>query len=182
MDPLLRSTLLKPAMPAAIVVLVLVVSRVRGLSWRENLGFRAPRAAAAVLWIGVSLAWMAASEVVLRAFALDQAKPWPDYPATIVALRILAIGFLGPLAEETMMRGLLLDRLRRTRLGPAGAIVITAVGWSALHFNYGPGTLVLLCLDGLLLGYVRYRTGSLWLPIAMHVLGNLVSIAQSLAG
>jgi uncharacterized protein len=107
-------------------------------------------------------------------------RAWPAYTALIVGLRILAIGVLGPFAEELVMRGLLYNRLRRTALGDIGAIVVSAVGWSALHFHYGIGTLGLITLDGLILGLARYRSGTVWIPAIMHVMGNLFSICQSL--
>ncbi|QQR73474.1 MAG: CPBP family intramembrane metalloprotease [Holophagales bacterium] len=180
MDSLLRTTLLKLAVPAAAIAIALVVSRLRGISWRENLGFRIPSARATLGWLAIWAGWIAAGELLIRALDLDQAKAWPEYPPLVVGLRILAIGLVGPVAEELVMRGLVLDRLRRTALGAAGAIGVVAVFWALLHWSYGPGTLALIAADGILLGIARHRTGSLWVPIGMHVLGNLFSIGQSL--
>jgi CAAX protease family protein len=181
MDPLLRSTLLKVALPAGTIAVVLAVARWRRIDWREGLGLRPPRAASALAWVGGWILWMIASEFVIDALGLEQAKPWPAYPALIVALRILAIGMLGPASEEMLMRGLLFERLRGTRVGALGAIAIPAGAWAAMHVGYGASTLVLIFCDGLWLGTARHRTGSLWVPIGMHALGNLASIAQSLS-
>ena len=140
-------------------------------------GIRKPMFA---LWIGLWLGWILASEVLIRQLGLEQAPAWLHYPLLILVLRILAIGVLGPIAEELAMRGIVFFQLRR-RLGNAhGAIVIVAILWAAMHYHYGPGTVALIGVDGLLLGYARHRGGSLWIPIAMHTLGNLVSIGQSL--
>jgi len=179
-DSLLRTTLIKVLTPALAIALVLFLTHRRRMSWREDLGLRAPTGKVLVGWLVLWIAWVALSEVLIRELDLDQAKPWPDYPAGIVVLRILAIGFLGPGAEELVMRGLFLGRLQRTRVGPLGAILIVAVVWAAFHYSYGPGTLVLVTTDGVLFGLARVRGGSLWIPIAMHVLGNLFSLAQSL--
>ena len=181
MDPLLRTSLLKAAGPVAGVAIALLVARLRGLSWQENLGFKAPAARAVVSWLAIWAGWIAIGELVIGLLGLEQAKVWPAYPPTVVALRALAIGIAGPFAEEVIMRGLLLDRLRRTVLGAPGAIVAVAVFWSLLHWSYGPGTIAMIAVDGVVLGIARHRTGSLWVPIGMHVLGNLFSIGQSLA-
>jgi CAAX protease family protein len=181
-DPQLVSTLSKLGLPALTVVLVLVASKKRGLSWRDDLGFRFPKATAWMMWLALWAAWLAVGEFLIRLYGLDQAKPWPDYPAHIVAMRVVSIGLLGPLAEEILMRGLVLGLLRRTFLGAGGAIVIAALAWAAMHYSYDVGTVALIAADGILLGIARYRSGSLWVPISMHVAGNLFSIFQSLAG
>jgi hypothetical protein len=179
MDPLLSSTLLKLAIPLATIAAVLYFLRRRGLSWRHELGLAAPRAGPAALWLAAWIAWMALTEWAIVTWGLEQARPWPDYPPHIVALRVAAIGLAGPAAEEVVFRGLAIGRLRRTRLGARGAIVLAAVGWAAVHVQYGPATMAQIAADGLLLGAARVTTGSLYVPIAMHALGNLLSIWQS---
>lgn len=178
---LLGATLVKVFVPLVIMVIVLAVSRRRGLSLREDLGWRWPRTSTLAIWLAAWAAWVVVGEVAIDALGLDQAKPWPDYPPLIVGLRVLAIGLLGPLAEELVMRGVLLHRLRGTRLGAVGAVVLTAAAWALMHFQYGPGSIGLIFLDGLILGAARVQSRSLLVPIAMHVAGNLFSIAQSLS-
>ena len=180
MHSLLVSTLAKLLVPAVAALVVLLVSRKRGFSWGEDLGLRRPKTLALFGWLGLWLVWIAASEVLIRVLGLDQAKAWPGYPPSILVLRIVAIGLVGPFAEELVMRGVVFHVLRRTALGPLGAIAVTAVGWSAMHYLYGPGTLALVAVDGVVLGLARHRSGSLWVPVAMHALGNLISICQSL--
>jgi membrane protease YdiL (CAAX protease family) len=41
--------------------------------------------------------------------------------------------------------------------------------------------MLMIFVDGIVLGLARHFSGSLYVPIAMHMLGNLFSIAQSLA-
>jgi membrane protease YdiL (CAAX protease family) len=181
MDSLLTSTLLKVGAPAFGIAAVLVASKRRGIPWGEGLGLTRPKTIALLAWLGAWIAWIAVSEILIRAWGLEQAKAWPDYPLPIVVLRIMAIGMLGPLAEELITRGIFFHLLRRTVVGPLGAIAILSLAWSLAHVQYGAGTLALIFVDGLILGMARYKSGSLWVPVAMHVLGNLISIAQSLA-
>ncbi len=182
MDEQLQSTLLKVALVAAGAVVVLVVSRMRGISWRDDLGFRAPTWRAALGWLGLWIAWMAAGELAIRAFGIQQPEPWPEYPPLILVLRIAMIGLIGPFSEEVVMRGAFLHRLRKAGLGPLPAIAIVAVVWAMLHYQYGAGLIALIAADGVVLGLARHYGRSLWLPIAMHMVGNLFSIYQSLTG
>ena len=181
MGPELPATVMKVALPAAVIIMVLAVTRIRGVSWHDDLGLRAPRLAPALLWIGAWVVWVALCEVLIEKLGMQQATPWPRYPLPIIALRIAAIGLVGPFSEELVMRGVLLDRLRRTRLRAAGAVVLVAAGWSLMHYRYEWSTLALVFADGLVLGAARVQTRSLWVPVAMHVMGNLFSIWQSLS-
>ncbi|MEQ1686205.1 MAG: CPBP family intramembrane glutamic endopeptidase [Burkholderiaceae bacterium] len=179
-DPLLP-TLSKLAFPALGIAAMLFAARRRKLSFSADLGFAWPKPLATlaflVLWAGLIAAeeWLSAS--------IDGAtpKPWADHAPLIVLLRVVAIGVLGPVAEELAFRGFLLAWLRQTRLGVWGAIVVCAALWSALHVQYAPALLLLIFVDGLVLGAARHLCRSLWVPIVMHVAGNLFSISQSLA-
>ena len=55
-------------------------------------------------------------------------------------------------------------------------MTLVALGWAAFHVQYGIGTMALIATDGLLLGAARVSSGSLVTPVAMHAMGNLVSI------
>jgi membrane protease YdiL (CAAX protease family) len=182
MDPLLRSTLLKVTLPAVIAVAVFVVAKMRGIAWDAELGLRRSSLRAVAVWIVLWVAWIAIGEWIIRAAGLEPPKAWPAYPLPIVVLRVLAIGLIGPFSEELVVRGLLLSRLRRTRLGTAGAVVVTAVGWAAMHYQYSPGLIAMIAGDGILLGAARVKGRSLWIPVALHALGNLFSIYQSMTG
>ena len=180
-DPeLLRVTSLKLALPVATIAIALFVSRKRGISWREGIGLRPPLWGAAALWLAGWGIWVAFSEFGINYLGLEQPKPWPSYPLVIVLVRILAIGVLGPAAEEIVVRGLILDRLRRTAVGTTMAILVVALAWAGMHFSYGAATLALITLDGVWLGWARCKTNSVWVPIFMHISGNLLSIWQSL--
>jgi len=181
MDPLLRATLLKLVLPLGIIAIVLVVSKVRGLSWKDDLGMRWPNPSSWPVWIGVWIAWVALGEVAIRVFGMETAAPWQAYPALIVVLRVAAIGIAGPASEELVMRGALLGKLRATRLGPLGAIAVVAAAWALMHYNYDPMTIGLIFTDGLVLGAARHYGQSIYLPIVMHMMGNLFSIYQSLS-
>ena len=96
-------------------------------------------------------------------------QSWP----TLVL--ILLVGILLPgIMEELLFRGVLQASLRST-----GAIGI-AIFWQAAAFSlFHVDGLYLLSpfLAGLLLGFIRYRCGSLWLAMLTHASLNLSLIA-----
>lgn len=169
-------TLLKALLPLLGIVFILFAARRKKLSFQNDIGLRAPVVSATVLFSVVWIALVATGEL----FDASAPKAWKDYPAQIVVLRIVAIGVLGPIAEELAFRGLMLSVLSRTRLGIFGAVVAVATLWAMVHIQYEPATLALLFIDGVVLGFARHFTRSLYVPIAMHIGANLFSIAQSL--
>ena len=182
MDADLRPTLLKLAIPILAIIVVLVVSRLRGIDWKRDLGLAWPGPRSLVIWLAVWIGWVVVSELVSRHFGFGKPSPWKPYAPFIVGLRILALGFCGPASEELLVRGIVFFRLRNTRLGPIGAILVCSAAWALMHYRYDPATIALIFLDGIVLGTARYRSDSTVLTILLHSLGNLYSIHQSLHG
>ena len=94
-------------------------------------------------------------------------------------LLILALVLIAPVLEEVVFRGFLFEGLRHSRLGPAGAIVVAALVWAAVHLQYEWFYVVQVFVAGLLLGVARHRTGSLVPPMLMHALMNVTSTLQA---
>lgn len=182
MDPQLRDSLIKLAIPAAITTGLLLISRKRGVSLSEEYGFVSPSLPILGLWLAFWACWVGLGELAIGFFGLEQAKPWAEYPLHILILRILAIGVAGPIAEETVFRGVLFAKLQKTKVGVFGAVLLLSAGWAAAHSAYGVGTLVMIFVDSCVLFSARIQSKSIWVPIAMHVAGNLFSIWQSNAG
>ena len=84
-------------------------------------------------------------------------------------------GFVAPVAEEIVFRGVIFGYLRRWGL-PAAILVSTAL-FAALHLPAVPVTQIV----GGIIFAVAYQTGrSLMVPIVIHVLGNLAIFSLSL--
>lgn len=92
------------------------------------------------------------------------------------ALAIVAV-IGAPLSEELLFRGFLQSALAKSRLGFANAAVITTVAWTALHAGYSLAGLGEVFLVGLVLSWLLWRTGSLWVPIICHGVYNGVIIS-----
>jgi membrane protease YdiL (CAAX protease family) len=102
---------------------------------------------------------------------IDQLARTPMF----LPLVFLALAVLGPIFEELLYRGFLLEGLRRSRIGEMGAILITA----ALRAGSGPDTtphVAGLFLEGILLAVARVRTGSIYVPILVRVITSSVAV------
>jgi membrane protease YdiL (CAAX protease family) len=173
----LRETLLKLAAPAVGLVLVLIVARARGLSFRDDLGLATPPPKRLALWLGVFAVVILATEVIGRWLGLPAPSRW-ELPLAIALLRAFGIVVLAPLGEELIFRGALFSVLKKTRLGAAGAILIPAVFFAAIHTQYGLSEVALIFLDGALFGLARYHSGSVLVPVLMHAMGNLYAAIE----
>jgi membrane protease YdiL (CAAX protease family) len=96
-------------------------------------------------------------------------------------LLVLAFAVAAPITEELMVRGFLYRGWSESILGPAGAIVLSSLVWTAMHAQYYDWFLFSEVMSiGLLLGYMRYRSNSTWLTIIMHGINNFAATLQSI--
>jgi membrane protease YdiL (CAAX protease family) len=88
----------------------------------------------------------------------------------------IAIVIFAPLFEEVFFRGFLFAGLGQSRIGVVGTIILTALFWTLIHTPYGVYQSAFVFAFGIILGIFRFKTDSLWSPLLMHVLKNLVEI------
>lgn len=91
-------------------------------------------------------------------------------------LAILVIGVLAPLVEELIFRGLVYGYVEG-RWGGIAALIVSTLLFGAAHVE--PIHVALVLPIGVLLGWIRRRTGSLWPAIAAHVANNTVAVVAS---
>jgi membrane protease YdiL (CAAX protease family) len=98
------------------------------------------------------------------------------------ALWLLVISFcvVAPITEEFLTRGFLYRGWSESFLRPAGAIVLSSLVWTAMHLQYDWFFFGEIFSIGLLFGYLRYRSGSIWLTVILHGLNNLAATLQTL--
>ena len=98
------------------------------------------------------------------------------------ALWLLVIAFCvaAPVTEEFFARGFLYRGWSETVLRPGGAILLSTLVWTALHLQYDWFFLGEVFSIGLLLGYLRYRSNSIWLTVVLHGLNNLGAVVQTM--
>lgn len=84
-----------------------------------------------------------------------------------------AIGLLGPLAEELLFRGQIYGYVEG-RFGERAAWATSSVLFAAAHAE--PAHIALVFPIGILLGWVRMRSGSLWPCVLAHVINNTLVV------
>lgn len=166
--------------PVAVGATAFLVRLRKGPSVATYLGLTWPRLAQAIRWFLALLGLIAAIHL------LSWARGKPFMPEDMIAtyqkagwpLLVPALVLAAPLAEEFIFRGFILPGLLGSRLGPAGAIAITALAFASLHIQYDVYGLAAVVACGLLFGVVRWRTGSLWLCVLLHAFMNLVATVE----
>ena len=141
-------------------------------------------AAAAVLMVGAAGAvtlLVAGIELLGRSVpAIDKAlKDYTQLSEAFIGsgsivLVLLTTCFVVPVAEDLVFRGIIQGELRRVMPGWA-AVLIQGVLFALVHGN--PIQITYVIIPALLLGAAYEWTGSIYVPIAMHMLFNIVGAA-----
>jgi hypothetical protein len=92
----------------------------------------------------------------------------------------LALVVTAPVTEEITFRGFMYRGFAASRLGTAGAVVLSSLIFTAIHIQYDLITLAGVLATALLLGTVRAISGSTLLTISMHALNNGVVLLEML--
>ncbi len=133
-----------------------------------------------LVWPAFHILWVSGTATLFRAPFGHDIGLSPMLTAAALATWLTYVVVLAPTAEELLMRGEAFARARAF-LGPAGAIMVTAVLFSMAHLSSAgwarPISLLPLALT---LGWLRWRTGRLWPCIALHGWSNLAFIAYLL--
>jgi uncharacterized protein len=147
----------------------------RWTSWRNFL-------IGIVAMIVVVMGWDMVSRLTGRdvqpGFMGDVVKSAED--GGVLWLLIIALCVAAPITEEFLARGFLYRGWSESFLRPLGAILLSSAVWTMLHLQYDWFFLGEVFSIGLVLGYMRYRSQSIWLTILLHGLNNLAALAQTL--
>ncbi|HWV37887.1 MAG TPA: CPBP family intramembrane glutamic endopeptidase [Vulgatibacter sp.] len=107
--------------------------------------------------------------------AVAQGGPRFERPATI----FVAGAVVAPFAEEWIFRGVLWKALGGEGFGRSGelvALAMTSIAFGMWHLPFSPTPVWIHGLFGLLMGLLRWRTGSLLPCTLLHGLGNAISL------
>ena len=91
-----------------------------------------------------------------------------------------AICLIGPVMEEIMMRRIVLTEIREATGKKWLAIIISATLFAVMHGN--PIQIVFAIPAGILFGWLYCKTGSLLVPVGIHIMNNTISFFLLRAG
>jgi len=89
-------------------------------------------------------------------------------------LVILGVVVIGPLVEELVFRGFFQQQLEQVYRNAIVAVLLSSLLFTFLHFN--PWWSLQIYILGLVLGYLAWRTGSIWPPIVIHATVNGLAV------
>lgn len=144
-------------------------------SWRYLLIGIVALVALVMGWEGVSYAMGRESSAEFMVGVMKSARA-----ESALWLLVVAFCMVAPLTEELLTRGFLFRGWSESVLRPAGAIVLSSLVWTAMHLQYDWFFFAEIFSIGLLFGYLRYRSGSIWLTVILHGLNNLAATLQTL--
>lgn len=179
-DLVTLSVLVTAVVCVPLILLVIVLRR--GASVRLYLTLEPVSFSVLVKWLVAALIFVLASDSLT--LWLDR-EIVPEFMAQVYATAgnkvLLWVAFVvaAPLFEETFFRGFLFHGFLRSRLGPIGAVSITALTWTSFHLQYGAYELLTLTFLGFLLGVARLRANSIYPAIIMHSFINTLAALEA---
>ncbi|MDR0948357.1 MAG: CPBP family intramembrane metalloprotease [Lachnospiraceae bacterium] len=103
--------------------------------------------------------------------ALYPISTFPPSPVLTI-LGVLCYGLITPLAEELLFRGILLQKLRLVTTQNR-AILISAFLFGFYHLNVTQA--IYGFVIGMIMAYAYLNFGKFWIPLAIHMLSNLLA-------
>ena len=152
------------------------------------LGLTLPRRSEVVFGVAVTVALIIAGNVVswllgkniVTSFQTDIFRTASEAGFLPLLLLWLAVVVVTPLGEETLFRGFLYRGWLQSRRDAWLVIVMTALFWALIHVQYDWYVTGQIFAFGLLLGWMRWATGSTILTIMLHALINLEGMIETL--
>jgi hypothetical protein len=165
------------------VQIVVVAAAARSAHWpaAEYLGLDRPRLRDVLHGIAAVLVVLLVLEILTHLLGRASVSPFQvdSYRAAGAAgtLPLLWFAFVvaAPVGEEIVFRGFVFRGWAASPLGVPGTIVLTSTIFAIAHTQYDWfGTFQTFCM-GALFGWLRWRSGSTTVTIALHVLINFVA-------
>ena len=163
----------------SIGILLLFIRARRGAPAAEYLGLRSFSIKATLVGLPIIILYIVSYSLIYNLFdTTAETDVMLDVYATTASpvLLWLAVVVFAPVFEEILFRGFLYTGFRSSRIGVVGAVIITSLLWAGSHLQYQLFGIILIFILGIILGIVRQKTGSLWVPMIMHGFNNLLAM------
>jgi membrane protease YdiL (CAAX protease family) len=150
------------------------------LTWGDA-GWGAVGGALALLLAGIAAVVTQLVKPDMTSAAAEAGKQLEEQGGRLVMVVFALMVMVGaPVVEELFFRGLLFGAVRKRGAGAVLTVVITAIVFAGFHFE--PVRFFVLLPSGLVLGWVRWRTGSTGASMVAHGLVNAPGAIALLVG
>jgi len=174
------------AIPVQVITLVLA-ARLTGSDAIDYLALGLPRARHIAVAVAILVAAVALADGVTYGLGKDIVPPFQiaihrtaQADGTLAWLW-LAVIVAAPIGEEILFRGFIFRGFVREPRNALPGILVIALMWGLLHLGqFEWFSVAIVCLVGVLFGYVRYFSGSTTLTILLHMLLNLESVGETM--
>jgi membrane protease YdiL (CAAX protease family) len=162
-----------------------VAARWRGWSARDYLALTMPKRSEVLVGLACLAPLLLAFDLLGLTLGRDVVPPFmrdsyiSAQASGALVLFFIAVVIVGPVAEEVAFRGFLFRGLSETWLGVAGTLAVTSALWAAMHIQYDTIITTQIFLIGLILGWLRWASGSTLLTIILHMMTNLAATVQA---
>jgi len=166
-----------------VVPLVLGIAKLkRDSSLKEYFALQAISWRTIWQWMLVLLALMIFESFAIDALGVEEIPSFMmniEFPSvSSMWVLLFAAIIMAPLVEEVIFRGFLLKGFSQTFMGKYGAIIVTSLLWAIIHLQYELSYVAVIFVVGLVFGYARLRTNSIFTPLMMHFFMNLVAFFE----
>lgn len=156
-------------------VILTTIALIWGMWARLKLGLSRPAYWEAEPWVLLFILWNTAEWAISLFWPTVVDPEWlAERERLTLAEHLIASALLAPVAEELLFRGTMFAALLR-RWGIWPAALVPSALWALLHVQYEWWVVASTAGSGVLLAMVRWKSGSIWLPIALHAAGNLLA-------
>lgn len=172
--------------PVQVGLLALFAQR-RGFNAFDYLGWIVPRRGEVAFGVAAVIALIVAANMVswligrgiITQFQSDIYRTAADAGALPLFWLWIAVVVITPIGEETLFRGFLFRGWLHTQRDAWPVIVLTALMFALVHIQYDWYVIGQVFTFGLLLGWMRWASGSTVLTMLLHGLINLEGLLET---
>ena len=159
-------------------LIILMVKSKRGSVWRDYMAWRPVGVARTVLWVIICLLAVFAMGLLHQIMGWRESGFMDELPqANSPFWMIVSVAVAAPIFEEMVFRGFVYGGFERS-LGAFPALLLSSMLFTVLHVQYNWYELAQIFVLGMVLGWARMRTQSLFTPIVMHAANNAMATAM----
>ncbi|WP_169392874.1 MULTISPECIES: CPBP family intramembrane glutamic endopeptidase [Psychrobacter] len=168
-----------------LTLLIWLILRLKKRSMLDYLAIKSFSAKVAIAMIGILLIFMIGSQAltyVLDKVPLEFVDPLFESVSSVWLL-VAVMVVVAPIYEELVFRGLLWSAIAEQFEPPRGVVIaslITSIIFALIHLQYGIYEMTTIVILALIFCLARIKSGSLLLPMLLHIINNGAAMLQYL--